>query len=309
MDEEVKIDRRTTPQPIGETMASTRVQFSVGDFQCIAIKDGTFPYTTNSFFANVPKEQLEDHHLPLDHLVCPYNCLVVKTGKHTLLIDTGAGIAVNKYLEKDGLAPTSGDLLKHLSAEGIAREEITTVVLTHAHPDHIGGVLDASGKPAFPNAQYVMSKTEWDFWTSDPDLHNLELADGIKELLVITAQKNLLPLKGRIELLDGEKEVVPGVHVIPAPGHTPGHIALAISSSKAQLLHVADSVLHPMHLENPAWRNAFDLNQDDAATTRQRLLDRAVADNANVLAYHFPFPGIGRVIKSGNAWKWEALNA
>jgi hypothetical protein len=64
-----------------------------------------------------------------------------------------------------------------------------------------------------------------------------------------------------------------------------------------------------MHLENPAWRNAFDLNQDDAATTRQRLLDRAVADNANVLAYHFPFPGIGRVIKSGNAWKWEALNA
>jgi glyoxylase-like metal-dependent hydrolase (beta-lactamase superfamily II) len=222
-------------------------------------------------------------------------------------------VLVPQYLEKDGekdgLAPTSGDLLKHLSAEGIAREEITTVVLTHAHPDHIGGVLDASGKPAFPNAQYVMSKTEWDFWTSNPDLHNLELDDGIKELLVITAQKNLLPLKGRIELLDGEKEVVPGVHVIPAPGHTPGHIALAISSSKAQLLHVADSVLHPMHLENPAWRNAFDLNQDDAATTRQRLLDRAVADNANVLAYHFPFPGIGRVIKSGNAWKWEALNA
>jgi glyoxylase-like metal-dependent hydrolase (beta-lactamase superfamily II) len=139
-----------------------------------------------------------------------------------LLIDMGAGIAVNKYLEKDGLAPTSGDLLKHLSAEGIAREEITTVVLTRAHPDHIGGVLDASGKPAFPNAQYVMSKTEWDFWTSNPDLHNLELDDGIKELLVITAQKNLLPLKGRIELLGGEMDVVPRVHVIPAPGHTPG---------------------------------------------------------------------------------------
>ena len=102
---------------------------------------------------------------------------------------------------------------------------------------------------------------------------------------------------------------MPGVHIIPAPGHTPGHIALVISSVNEELLHVADAVLHPMHLENPAWRNAFDLNQDDAATTRRRLFDRAAADNAIVLAYHFPFPGIGRVKKSANAWKWESLEA
>jgi glyoxylase-like metal-dependent hydrolase (beta-lactamase superfamily II) len=145
------------------------------------------------------------------------------------------------------------------------------------------------------------------FWTSNPDLHNPRLDNHIKELLVTSAQKNLPPLKGRIELFEGEKGVAPGVHVIPAPGHTPGHIAVVISPSKEQLLHLADSVLHPMHLEHPTWRNAFDLNQDDAATTRRRLFDRAAADNANVLAYHFPFPGIGRVIKSGNAWKWEAL--
>jgi glyoxylase-like metal-dependent hydrolase (beta-lactamase superfamily II) len=142
-------------------------------FQCIAIKHGTFPYPSDWFFSNVPKERLEDHNLGSNHIVGPYACLVVKTGKDMLLVDTGAGIGVNEYLEKDGLAPTSGDLLKHLSAEGIAREEITNMVLTHAHPDHVGGVLDSSGKPAFPNAQYVMSKTEWDFWTSNPDLHNL----------------------------------------------------------------------------------------------------------------------------------------
>ena len=290
-------------------MTSTRVQFSVGDFQCIAIKDGTFPYPTDWFFSNVPKAQLEDYDLGLSHIVGPYTCLLVKTGKHMLLVDTGAGIAVNEYLEKDGLAPTSGDLFKHLSADGITREEITNVVLTHAHPDHVGGVLDTSGKPAFANAKYVMSKTEWDFWTSNPDLDNSELDDQIKEFLVTSAQKNLPPLKGCIELFEGEKEVVPGVHVIPAPGHTPGHVALVISSTNEELLHVADAVLHPMHLEHPAWRNAFDLNQDDAATTRRRLLDRAAADNAIVLAYHFPFPGIGRVKKSANAWKWESLKA
>jgi len=82
-------------------------------------------------------------------------------------------MAVNEYLEKGGPAPTSGDLLKQLTAEGIAREEITNVVLTHAHPDHIGRILDTSGKPSFPNAQYV-SKTEWDFSTSNPDLEQPE---------------------------------------------------------------------------------------------------------------------------------------
>jgi glyoxylase-like metal-dependent hydrolase (beta-lactamase superfamily II) len=220
----------------------------------------------------------------------------VKAGKHNVLIDTGA----------DGLAPTTGDLLKNLEAEGITPEEITTVVLTHGHPDHIGGVLDTSGKPAFPNARYVMSRTEWDFWNSNPDLRNMGLDDQMKELLVACARKNLPSLKESIEMLDGEKEVVPGVHAIPAPGHTPGHIALVISSAKAQLLHMADAVLHPMHLEYPAWRNVFDLNEDSAVATRQRLLDRAAADKMNILAYHFPFPGLGRVTNSGNAWRWEA---
>jgi glyoxylase-like metal-dependent hydrolase (beta-lactamase superfamily II) len=291
------------------TMTSPGVQFRVGDFQCIAIQDGTYLYPTNWAFANVPTEQLKAQEIPLDHLVLPYTCLVVKTGNKTVLIDTGAGIAVNENLEKDGLEPASGHLLKHLSAEGIAREEITTVVLTHAHPDHIGGVLDNSGNVAFPNAQYVISKTEWDFWTSSPSLNNPALDDKSKEHLITTAQRTLLPLKGRIELLDGEKEIVSGVHGIPAPGHTPGHIAVVVSSSDAQLLHFADSAMDPKHLENPAWRNAFDLDHDGAATTKRRLSDRAAADNANVLAYHFPFPSVGRVTKSGNAWKFEAMKA
>jgi glyoxylase-like metal-dependent hydrolase (beta-lactamase superfamily II) len=109
-------------------------------------------------------------------------------------------------------------------------------------------------------------------------------------------------------LPDDEKEIVPGVYAIPAPGHTPGHLALVVSSSKAHLLHVADAVLHPMNLEYPAWRNVFDLNEDGAATTRQRLLDRAAADDAAVVAYHFPFPGLGRVRNNGTDWRWEAAN-
>ncbi len=281
-------------------MASSCQRFKVGDIECVAVSDGTFLYPTPWLFANVPPEQVESslrtHNLPVANVESPYTCLLLKTGKHQVLIDTGA----------DGLAPTTGNLVKNLEAEGISPREITNVVLTHGHPDHIGGVLEANGQPAFPNAQYTMSKTEWDFWTDPSALHDVAMDAHMKQLLVGAAQKNLPPLKGRIELLDGEKEIVPGVRAVPAPGHTPGHLALLISSSRAQLLHMSDAVLHPLLMENPAWRNIFDLDPEVAANTRRELLDRAAADELNVLAYHFAFPGMGRVESKGQAWTWQA---
>ena len=114
------------------------------------------------------------------------------------------------------------------------------------------------------------------------------------------------PLEKRMELCDGAKEIVPGIHAIPAPGHTPGHIALFISSANSHLLHISDSVLNPLHMENPDWRSVFDLDSESAANTRRGLLDRAAADKVSSLAYHFPFPGIGRVESKGNAWTWKA---
>src|ERR1700751_4211018 len=111
---------------LGDAMESNREPFSVGEIQCVAISDGTFSYPTGWFFSDVPPEQLEgslrDHGLPLNQVLSPYTCLLVNTGREKILIDTGA----------DGLAPTTGDLLKNLKAEGITREEITIVVLTQA---------------------------------------------------------------------------------------------------------------------------------------------------------------------------------
>jgi glyoxylase-like metal-dependent hydrolase (beta-lactamase superfamily II) len=281
-------------------MASDNQSFKVGDIECIAVSDGTFSYPIGWLFSNVPAELVEnslrERKLPETHVESPYTCLLVKTGKHKVLIDTGA----------DGLAPTTGNLMKNLEAVGISAQEITDVVLTHGHPDHIGGTLDAGGQPAFPNARYVMSRTEWDFWNDPSVLHDSAMDEHMKQMLVGCAQKNLPPLKDRIELLDGEKEIVPGIQAIPAPGHTPGHIALLISSSGGQLLHMSDAVLNPLHMENPGWRNVFDLNPADAVSTRQRLLDRAAADKVSALAYHFPFPGMGRVTSKGHAWAWQA---
>jgi glyoxylase-like metal-dependent hydrolase (beta-lactamase superfamily II) len=284
-------------------MVSQTQSFTVGEIQCHAISDGTFAYPTNWFFSNVPQPELEgslrSRNLAIDQVVSPYTCLLVKTGKHTVLIDTGA----------DGLAPTTGELLTKLRSENVAPEEITTVILTHGHPDHIGGALESEGKPAFPSARYVMAKTEWDFWSSDPDLGHTALDAHVQDLLINCARKNLPPLKERIDLIDVEKEVAPGIYATPAPGHTPGHLAVVVSSGDEQLLHIVDAVLHPMHLEHPSWRNVFDLDENDAVKTRRKLLDRAAADNAKVLAYHFPFPGLGLVKSRGNAWTWQPLEA
>jgi glyoxylase-like metal-dependent hydrolase (beta-lactamase superfamily II) len=284
------------------SMPLNRERFQIGEFDCIALSDGTFNYPTNWMFSNVPPDQLEhrlrERNLPVDQIESPYTCLLLRTGRHRVLIDTGAG----------ALAPTTGDLPKNLAAEGIRAEEITHVVLTHGHPDHIGGVLGPDGRPSFPNATYVMSRMEWDFWTTAPDLRNTRMDEHMQQMLVSVAQKNLLPLEGCIELLDGEgeKEIVSGIRAIPAPGHTPGHIAVLVESAKAQLLHISDAVLNPLHLENPTWRNVFDLDEEAAVTTKRRLLDRAAADKIKVLAYHFPFPGLGHVESEVNSWRWQA---
>jgi glyoxylase-like metal-dependent hydrolase (beta-lactamase superfamily II) len=278
--------------------------FQIGEIRCIAVNDGTFAYAPNWFFANAPPEELKQElgarSLPTDQILSPFTCLLVDTGPRKVLVDTGAG----------NLAPATGELLGGLRIAGITPAEIDTVVLTHGHPDHIGGNLDAEGKPAFPNARYVMSKAEWDFWNSDKiDLDAMQAPDEIKMLVISSARRNLPPIGQQLDLVERETEVVPGVHVVPAPGHTPGHVALVISSGKEQLLHIADSVLHPIHLEQPGWQNVFDLAPDQAVQVRKRLLGRAVASQAKVIAYHFPFPGMGRIVtKSPHSWRWEPVS-
>lgn len=186
-------------------------RFKVGTFECMAVSDGTHTYAPPTFpapaaflFANAPKGRLEqalrEHNLQPEQWVewiSPYICVVVYTGEHRVLVDTGA----------DGLDPNTGKLLQNLQAAGIAREDIDTVILTHGHPDHIGGNTDAEGVPAFPNARYVMWKDEWDFWTSEEA--ELKLDEHVKQILLRFARKNLPPIRDRLDLVDHEMKSCP----------------------------------------------------------------------------------------------------
>jgi glyoxylase-like metal-dependent hydrolase (beta-lactamase superfamily II) len=180
-------------------------------------------------------------------------------------------------------------------------EEIDTVILTHAHPDHLGGNTK-DDEVVFPNARFMIGRAEWEFWTSEPDLKTDE---HTQELLLTTAQNNLLPIEDQLTFISREEEIVTGVHMIPAPGHTPGHMVVAVSSNDEHLLCVSDAVLHPIHVEHPAWHAVVDFSPQQVLNTRQQLFTRATDDNALVLAFHFPYPGLGHVIEKEKQWKWR----
>jgi glyoxylase-like metal-dependent hydrolase (beta-lactamase superfamily II) len=193
---------------------------------------------------------------------------------------------------------------------GVRRQDVDTVVFTHAHPDHVGGAVDMRNprepRPMFPNARYVMWEAEWDFWTAERvDLGGLPLAGDVKLDMQSTARRCLKVLRHQTELLERETEIVPGVWALPAPGHTPGHLALLLASEGRQMLNLGDAAVHPLHVEHPEWQNGFDLLPGRALATRRALLARAADERMHVMAFHFPFPSVGRVAaRSGTGWEW-----
>jgi glyoxylase-like metal-dependent hydrolase (beta-lactamase superfamily II) len=292
-----------------KTMSDESFRFNIGEFECIAISDGTMTYAPPNFpppatflFSNAPKEALEQklreyklYPEQWQEWTSPYICLLVLTGAHMVLVDTGAG----------GLAPTTGRLLRNLKSEGISPEDIDTIILTHGHPDHLGGNTDINGKPIYPKARWVMWKDEWEFWTSERAERNL--AEHGRDLLIGIARKNLSAIRETVDLIDNEKEIVPGITAIAAPGHTPGHMALNISSGAEQLLCISDVVLHPIHLEMPEWHAAVDVAADQVISTRNKILKRAAGEKNLVMAFHFPFPGLGHIVHKGKAWQWQSV--
>jgi glyoxylase-like metal-dependent hydrolase (beta-lactamase superfamily II) len=271
--------------------------FQLGSFECLALSDGSWDYPIRNLFANVRadrvKEALRRNNLPIDYVTTPYTFLCINTGEQQVLVDMGAG---------DRLAPRTGKLPHNLRASGIEPSEIDSVIITHAHPDHVGGALDEVGQPRYAKADYTISRSEWEFWLSEAS------AAKAPRRFVDVARRNLGPLRDRLTLVEGEADIVPGIRVIPAPGHTPGHLVVEVTSGKALLLYISDTVVHPLHLEHPTWQPIYDLEPESAAISKRRIFDRAAAENALVMGQHLPpFPSLGTVVKHGRGWKWQPI--
>jgi glyoxylase-like metal-dependent hydrolase (beta-lactamase superfamily II) len=265
-------------------LSTGNYRFKLGRFECVSLSDGTMDYPLQNLFANVPKVQIEQilqqRNLPIDFITTPYTFLYVNTGEQRVLVDMGAG----------DLAPTTGKLLQNMRAAGI-------------YPtDHIGGTLGNQGQPIYVNAHYYIWKREWDFWFS-------EIAfSKAPEAHITIARRNLEPIEDRLTLLDQESEIIPGIGVIAAPGHTPGHIVVSISSGDEQLLYASDTVLYPLHLEHPDWTPVYDIVPNKAAASKRRIFDLAAQEKILVIGQHFsPFPSLGYIVKQGEGWRWQPI--
>ncbi|MGY8705174.1 MBL fold metallo-hydrolase [Bradyrhizobium sp. 18BD] len=272
-------------------------RFILGDAEVTIVSDGPLPLGDPSgTFTGVPKEEvkkmLADNFLSPDNVVLEQNSPIVNTGDKLILFDTGMG-------SSKLFGPTTGRQQKSMTEAGIKPEDIDAVVCSHAHIDHIGGIVDDGGKPLFPNAQIYISQTDFDFWTDEG-----KMGSPVKDFIV-HARKNLLPVRDRIVFFKDGQEFLPGVQAIAAPGHTVGHTIFMVSSAGKSFAFLGDLSHHSvLLLERPRMEFSYDTDPTQAAESRVKLLTMLAANKIPVMSYHFAWPGYGHVAKAGDGFHY-----
>lgn len=265
-------------------------RFTVGHARCYALKDAEDAGDTARAFRGADPAELaaaaERHGFDSERITLSFNCLLIELGGARILIDSGLG----------------GKLFEHLGQLEIPLESIDALVLSHAHMDHYGGHLDAAGAKRFPAARYLMWGDEWRFYSSPAQLARDRKRLGQRFEMV---ERHFLPLGNHLELLDSTNpEIAPGITALPAPGHSRHHLAVELRSGREVLLFVGDAAIHPLAFERPEWGFVSDADPAAAIRSRRALADRALAHDALVMGYHFPFPGLGKLWHRRDGLVW-----
>ena len=273
-------------------------RYSLGDWPAYVIHDGTLPVPALQpfFLPEADPKELEallgEQFLSPKNWVLSLNVLVFQTPQGVVLVDSGMGV---------GVTPTTGRLKRGLEVLGIAPDHVKAVVVSHAHPDHIGGILTPQGQAAFPQARIYLARPEFDFWSADqPDLSTTTLPEANKKNGVETAHKAFQAVGDQLQRVQADEEFWPGFRFVAAPGHTPGHRGVHIRSGQEELLYLGDCVhVHAAQFLHPDWTMAADTDRRQAITSRVKLLEMAAARRLRVAGGHLPFPGLGHVRKVG----------
>jgi glyoxylase-like metal-dependent hydrolase (beta-lactamase superfamily II) len=192
-----------------------------------------------------------------------------------------------------------GLLVGNLKAAGIDPRDIDYLIPSHAHIDHIGGILAADGTHNFPNAQIFISQEDLEYWTNEG------LAGTPAEGSMRAARKNLLPNRDRILFYSDGKEVIPGVVAMHTPGHTVGHTCFVITSASDTLYFAGDLAHHNVIIGNPRMEDIYDTDRQLGIQTRLKTMDMLVAQRMRTLVYHLPWPGLGHFVKRGDGFHFE----
>lgn len=275
-------------------------RFRLGGFEITTILDGVSrrdgPHPM--FGADQPAEVVQGHavanRLPPTRFEHSFTPTIVNTGRELVLFDTGNGAA-----RRDAGV---GNLGKLLEDAGYAAADIDVVVITHCHPDHIGGLVE-DGRPAFPNARIMFGEVEFDAWRRGDDIP--ESRKPTRELFLKVA----LPFGEAATLIAPDHEVASGIRAVEAFGHSPGHMAYHLESEGQRLLLWADVTNHyVMSLQRPDWQVQVDDDKEKAIATRRRILDLVATDRLWAIGYHMPFPAVGAVERTQDGYRWLPLS-
>jgi glyoxylase-like metal-dependent hydrolase (beta-lactamase superfamily II) len=279
-------------------------RFQLGDLELTIVSDGhQIMQPAHPIFApftdpRIVKQLLIDNFRPTDFVDLSLHILLIRKDEKLIMIDSGLG----------HIDTTGGKLLRALAAAGFESENITDIIITHAHRDHIGGLTDRNGNLTFPNAQIYISRTEFDFWTADVhDFTKSPMKDDITSITgMVSGIKYILNLVDhRIRLIETGDVLFNCIRLTAAPGHTPGHIVVEIFSGGEQLMHIADIAHSDILLfPHPEWGFSFDTDFEQAVTTRRRIFDELEENNILALAYHLPWPGLGYVKQKATGFEW-----
>ncbi|QDU70400.1 MBL fold metallo-hydrolase [Mucisphaera calidilacus] len=296
-------DAEPQPQADPATQGAGFYRFNLGELEIAVIADGTFQAPAATFAANQTEEtaaaEARKHFADPEAMTCHVNGLIVRSTDTVTLIDTGCGA---------NFGPTLGKTPDNLTRFGIRPEDVSTVVFTHLHIDHCGGVVGEHDASLYPNAEFVTTQAERDFWTQNPDLSKTGIPANTRDYLINIAQQAATNTADRTRIIQPGKEIVPGITSVDLPGHTPGHIGVMLDSRGETLFFVTDAIHNAkIQMANPTWHVAFDTDPVQAAKMRQRALDRAAVEKLMIAGSHLPFPAVGHVRPLGGGYEWEPV--
>jgi glyoxylase-like metal-dependent hydrolase (beta-lactamase superfamily II) len=274
-------------------------RYKVGDYEIIQLMDGarTFPIA-DKFVVNASKDEAikaaADAYMPEGKLTIPFSPMLINTGGKLIAIDTGNGLGA--HAASKGAV---GQARINMEAAGIDPKQVDIVIISHYHGDHIGGLRNADGSPAFPNAEIKVPAVEHAFWSDEA---NTAKANGFNKAQFPNVKKIMTGLK--VTPYDTNKEVAPGITSVFTPGHTPGHMSFVVASGAHKIMVQSDvSNVPSLFVKHPTWQAAFDNDPNLTIETRKKFYDMVSAEKMIVVGYHFPYPCVGHVEKTANGYE------